>query len=124
MSCDSHDNSCMSGAHSHGSSCGGNQCKCSCHSCTCCSGHHDEQANCSDKAKHLLEVADMAWMELLKEKIKEHIANSDHKIDELAKIVAEANRERWHQKMAKAKNCEQYERKLSELFGCGDSKCK
>ena len=37
------------------------------------------------KAEKLLEIANMAWAEVLKEKIKEHIKNSDSKIDQLAK---------------------------------------
>jgi len=67
-------------------------------------------------ALHLLDIADEAWMEVLKEKIKEHIRANDHKIDELAKIVSEINRERWHHKIAKHQICEDYEKRLQSLF--------
>jgi len=69
-----------------------------------------------DKTYSLLAVADVAWMEVLKEKIKEHILASDHKINDMAKIVAQTNHERWHHKMAKQKCMENYEESLSELF--------
>jgi hypothetical protein len=71
------------------------------HSCTCPqhsheSGHHDQ----CDFAHKLLDMADEAWMEVLKEKIKEQvIATSGSKLDKLAKIVAESNNARWQQKL-------------------------
>ena len=72
----------------------------------------------------------MAWAEVLKEKIKEHIKNSDSKIDQLAKIVAEANHQRWKHKMEKEKCyaehevcCEDFEDQLYELFSCCDDSC-
>jgi hypothetical protein len=59
----------------------------------------------------------MAWMELLKEKIKEHIQSRDNKLDEIARVVSEANHERWKQKMSNKQNCSQYEEKLKEVLG-------
>lgn len=119
MSCHSHESSCCSQNQSPSHSCG-----CSCQACSCCSNKGHGQEECCNKEKKLLELADLAWMEVLKEKIKEHIKNSDSKIDEMAQLIANTNRERWHQKMAKAKMKEDFSKKLGSLFGCGDSKCK
>jgi hypothetical protein len=88
-----------------------------CHHChghhDCChhEGHHHDGCQCSscqhaghgqsgDFSAKLLEMADEAWMEVLKEKIKEQVAaSSGDKLDKLAKIVAESNNARWHQKL-------------------------
>ncbi|MBA3722067.1 MAG: hypothetical protein H0W88_06680 [Parachlamydiaceae bacterium] len=75
--------------------------------------HSDD---CAEKSQQLLNLANIAWMEVLKEKIKEHIRATDSKIDEMAKIVAESNREYWHAKMAEGKAKEHYETRLSQLF--------
>lgn len=115
MSC--HDQSCKNcGSHSCHSHGGSEGCGCSCHSCTCCS---QNQGGGCDHGKKLLEIADLAWMEALKEKIKQHILASDHKIDEIAKIVGEANRDLWRHKMDKVKVKENYECRLLEAMGKG-----
>lgn len=49
----------------------------------------------------LLELADIAWEEVLIEKIKDHIRQNDQKIDNIAKVVAETNKARWKEKMAR-----------------------
>lgn len=94
----------MSHHHHHHCPVHGHQC------CSCCSQHTDLEPCCTchhthheqgDFANKLLEMADQAWMELLKEKIKEQIvASNGNKLDELAKIVAESNDDRWQQKLA------------------------
>ena len=100
-------------SHSHQNSEG---CGCSCHSCNCCSnkGSHDE---CCEHTKKLLCIADQAWMEALKEKIKQNILASDHQLDELAKIIGETNRDIWQQKIARGKAEEQYKMRLKEVMG-------
>lgn len=112
--------------HHHGDSCcshGG--CSCPCHEEEC----HEEES-CS--AEKLFEIADCAWVELLKEKIKEHILASDTKINELAKIVAEANHKRWKHKMERDK-CDShseecaldFEEALCRLYSsCSTGSCK
>lgn len=45
-----------------------------------------------------LQLADEAWTEVLKEKIKEHIRAESKGLDQFAKLVAEANYERWKTK--------------------------
>lgn len=94
-----------------------------------CSSSHGVQASCgcqchSGAVKHgecdypakFLELADQAWMEVLKEKIKEQIKTDAKHMDELARLISEANKERWHRKMAnKQQNCN-YEEKLKQFF--------
>ncbi len=65
---------------------------------------------------HLLCIADEAWKDVLKEKIKE-IIRTDSRMDSIAKVIAEANKERWHNKMAKEKGCQNFKQQLQELFG-------
>lgn len=96
-------------AHQH-CTCGGG--------CTCSHGHecshdHDQQ----DFAIQLIEMADQAWMEVLKDKIKEHVqAASTKNLDELAKLVADANHERWKTKMAKEKGRKEFREKVTAFF--------
>jgi len=74
--------------------------------------------NCEDHSQSFLELADCAWMEVLKEKIKEHIKQEDgQRLDELARIVSEANKKRWEHKMCKDKCCEDFEEQLCMFFG-------
>ncbi len=62
-------------------------------------------------------MADEAWMEVLKEKIKEEIIASHSKhLDKLAKLVADANSERWKEKLALQKNSNDFKEKISEFF--------
>lgn len=119
--CHHHGHSC----HDHSHSSHGNG------SCCCCGSHHDSCGNGShheecDWAESFLELADEAWMEVLKEKIKDHIrTSSDKKLTELAAIVAEANCERWKKKMEKESCCATYEKKLHDCLGggCTDTRC-
>lgn len=113
-------------SHCHGQSCEtqekqsshGAQGGCGCKSCGCHSSACGCKSCCEseDKAKKLLAIADMAWMEVLKDKIKEHILSTDKKIDEMAKIVAQTNHDRWAHKMAKKQCMEHYEESLSQLL--------
>ena len=108
--------------HCQKQSCGCSKegCGCGCHqssgSCSCCSQLKGSCGN-EDHASHkFLELADQAWMEVLKEKIKEHIkANAKH-IDELARLIAEANHERWKKKMDQKCSCGNFEEKLKNFF--------
>jgi hypothetical protein len=52
-------------------------------------------------------------MELLKDKIKEHIMSTSGKhLEQLAKIVSDANHARWKYKMQEMGNHEEFESKL------------
>lgn len=85
------------------------------HKESCCNHEH----HC-EFLKFLLEVADCAWKEALKEKIKEHIlATQGDRMAELAKIVSETNNERWKHKMQKKRGLKDFKERLSHFFGEG-----
>lgn len=81
----------------------------------CYHGHGQEKHE--EFMKLLLETADCAWLEVLKDKIKEHIlATQNERMAELAKIVAEANNQRWKSKMEKKRACKEFHEKLHHVF--------
>ena len=84
----------------------------------CCSHSHEEHCEeHSDFACDLLEIADEAWMCLLKDKIKEQILATNGKhLDELAKLISESNNSRWKLKMAKKTNVEEFRTKIHTFF--------
>lgn len=95
----------------------GNYCKCGEH-CQCGDKipqqHHEEHCHCEEK---FLKLADEAWMEVLKDKIKCQIEkNQCESMDKLAEIIATTNTDKWkHQIMIKSK-CEEYKNTLKEFF--------
>lgn len=112
-SCSQGSCSCSQGSCSanKGSCCGCQNCKCACH-------QHGKYAD------ELLQLADAAWMEVLKEKIKEEIrANAGDQINQLAKLVSTANHARWKDKMQSKKDYENFENQLrNALCGTCDKK--
>lgn len=100
-SCESHEGSCHHGA---GSCCSDQHvCHCPC--------HHEKYSDT------LLKLADEAWMEVLKEKIKDDIRkkSSEH-LDKLAQLVSATNHQRWKEIMCKKDCVDEFERKLKELM--------
>lgn len=110
-------------------SCGCSSCGCSCQSKGgCCSqksecGCQGKSCGCGgcggckcNKAEKFLELADQAWMELLKEKIKTHIQSQAKNMDELARLISEANHERWQKKLEDKECCGSFEEKLKGFF--------
>lgn len=96
--------------HQHGSCCGAE-------SCCCCGGQDECHDHLGDFASDLLELADEAWMCLLKDKIKEQILATNGKhLDELAKLVAGSNNERWKLKMAKKNTMQGFRAKMESFF--------
>ena len=86
----------------------------------CCETKAD---NCCNFAEHLLEIADEAWCELLKEKIKKEIqASCGEKLDQLAKLVAQANGQKWAHKMKGKALCEEYKNNLKKMFSSCECK--
>jgi len=70
-----------------------------------------------------LELADCAWTEVLKEKIKEHIKQQDGEwLTNLARIIAEANKKRWENKMCKEHGCQEFEEQLCSFFSKKEAK--
>lgn len=91
------------------------KCGCSCHDKQ--EENHGEENNHEEFAGCLLEAADCAWMEVLKDKIKEHIlATHNDRMTELAKIIAEENNHRWKHKMEKKQCCAEFKEKLWRFF--------
>jgi len=93
------------------------------HECSCgCGAHmsmHSEEGcgcgcNCSEK---FLKLADEAWMEVLKEKIKSKIMNykGEH-MEQLAEIIAKANGERWKNKISSKMKGHEFKESLKEFF--------
>lgn len=118
MSCHNHSCGTDHGSQaSHGSESCCQKSNCSC-SCSCC-----QKSSC-DHAQKLLELANQAWMEALKDLMKEHIRANDQSLEELAKIVCCANHERWHNKMAQQKAGMEYEQKLKNLCCSHESQCQ
>jgi hypothetical protein len=100
------------------------ECDCPCHehehSCcqddSCSIAHHDHHDHGSFSTQ-LFELADEAWMELLREKIKKQIeASSGPHLDNLAKIVSDANHARWQSKTVGYRNNEDFHEKLRGFF--------
>jgi len=99
---------------SHEGCCSTHECSCPCHA-----QHKDAEAH-DAFTQFLLEVADEAWTEVLKDKIKEHILSTQNdRMTELAKIVSEGNNTRWKNKMEKKAGCAEFKEKLCNFFGRG-----
>ena len=93
----------------YGCGCGSQKCSCGCH-----------QGKYSDQLLHL---ADEAWMEVLKEKIKDEIRqNNGDQINQLAKLVSSANHARWKDKMQAKKDCDDFDCQLKNLLGSPNKK--
>lgn len=102
--------------HEHQEGCG---CGCGCN-CGCGDKehhhHHDSEDSCGC-AEKFLELADEAWAEVLKEKIKEKIyAHKGEHMDKLAEIIAKANGERWKNKISSKHNCHEFKEDLKDYF--------
>jgi hypothetical protein len=108
--CQSSQGSCCSGHKSCG--CGSSGCGCGCQKKEC--GCKKEGCHAAEK---FLALADCAWMEVLKEKIKENIKANDSHLDDLARLISETNHQRWQKKMQEKDCCGSFEEKLAEFFG-------
>jgi hypothetical protein len=88
----------------------------------CCGKSHQQNAEKhSDCPKHFLELADKAWMELLKDKIKIEIENKKGaELEKLAEIIAKANGKKWKHKIAAEMECEDYKNTLKDFFTSSD----
>ena len=96
----------------------GYNCNCGCHynqgqahGCDC---NKEGECCCAEK---FLDVADEAWMEVLKEKIKEHIySEKSDDMHKLAKLISNANCHRWEYKMKAKLNSEKYKDDLMDYL--------
>jgi len=79
---------------------------------TSTSSHHKKEGGC-DMIRHMEKLANQAWEELFKEKIKKHYEKSiGQKMDVNAQIVAERAIHVWKNKMATKEAKKEYENKL------------
>ena len=83
----------------------------------CSTGTHkggEQECNMHEK---LLCLADEAWKEVLKEKIKQEIEKSSGaKLSALAKLVAETNGRKWAFMIQAKKGCEEYKTQVRSLL--------
>lgn len=92
-------------------------CSCGCNSergCSCGCGCSKCNCGCVEK---FLKIADEAWAEVLKEKIKEKIlyCKGEH-MDKLAEMVAKANGEKWKNKISLKTKSHEFKENLREFF--------
>lgn len=81
----------------------------------CSSGNGNKEQECNLHEK-LLCLADEAWKEVLKEKIKAEIEKSQgEKLNSLAKLVAETNNRKWSYLIQGKKACEDYKNQVRSL---------
>lgn len=79
--------------------------------------HHEQQEEGCNMPEKLLCLADEAWMEVVKEKIKKEIeASCGDKLNNLAKLIAETNKAKWSAKIAAKQGCHEYKEKLFQFF--------
>ncbi len=89
--------------------------------CCCCHEQGEDSCHSDDlydeKTEWLIEAADLAWMEVLKDKIKEHIlATQNEHMTQLAKIISEGNHERWKLKMENKKAADDFKEKICNFY--------
>lgn len=102
------------GSCDHDKCCGGKQCNESGHNHESC---HEHECKHEEMLHYFLEIADCAWEEVLKEKIKEHIrATQDARLTEIARVVSEGNSQRWKRKMEKKQAICDFKNKLHSCF--------
>lgn len=72
---------------------------------------------CCDIPEKLLCLADDAWTEVVKEKIKREIEKAaGPKLDSLAKLVAETNHRRWSHLIEGKQKCDEYKQQVKEAL--------
>lgn len=99
--------------HSHEDKC---TCGCGC-GCGCGSHHHHEDEHGCHCLEKMFDIADEAWKEVLKEKIKEKIiAHKGEHMNKLAEIIAKANGERWKNKISSKNIKHEFKDSLKEFF--------
>jgi hypothetical protein len=72
---------------------------------------------CCEIPEKLLCLADEAWKEVLKDKIKQEIEKSSGpKLSALAKLVAETNQRRWTHLIEGKQKCDEYKQQVKEAL--------
>lgn len=94
-------------------------CTCGC-GCGCGARTHNSEEGCNCAEKFLY-LADEAWKEVLKDKIKAKIIakKGDH-MEKLAEIIAIANGEKWKHKISAKTKSHDFKDKLKDYFSSFD----
>lgn len=93
---------------------------CSC-GCGCGCGEHSEDGGHCHCAQKFLKIADEAWVEVLKDKIKTKIlAHKGEHMDKLAEIIASANGEKWKYLISAKTKGHEFKDKLKEFMSSCD----
>ncbi len=72
---------------------------------------------CCDLPEKLIGLADEAWFEVLKDKVKKEIESScGETLDKLAQVVAQANSDRWAHKIQGKVKCDEFKSNVKELL--------
>lgn len=62
-------------------------------------------------------MADQAWLDVLHSKIADEVErHCGAQLDEIAAVVARANKAKWHHKMEAKKGCSEYSAALAHIF--------
>lgn len=78
---------------------------------------HGSDSECCNMPEKLLCLADEAWKEVVKDKIKKEIEkNAGAKLDALAKLVAEANHQKWTHLIEGKQKCDSFKDQVKEVF--------
>lgn len=81
------------------------------------SAAHSADKECCDAPEKLLCLADEAWRELLKDKIKQEIEKAaGPKLNSLAKLVAETNHRRWSHLIQGKQKCDEFKQQVKEAL--------
>lgn len=88
-----------------------------------CAESHEQKGSCCC-AEKFLAIADEAWKEVLKDKIKAKIlAKKGEHMEQLADLIATINGEKWKHKISERLKSDEYKEKLKEFFSsCGENK--
>jgi len=82
-------------------------------------GPAEKEEKC-DMPEKMLALADEAWREAVKCKMKAEIeASCGEQLTQLAKMVVEANKAKWGAKIAQKAKCHEFEENLYKFFSGG-----
>jgi hypothetical protein len=84
---------------------------------SCSEPVHNAGTECCDMPEKLLCLADEAWKEVVKDKIKQEIERTaGAKLDALAKLVAETNHKRWAHLIEGKQKCNEFKEQVKEVM--------
>lgn len=85
--------------------------------CSETAAHHGADSECCNMPEKLLCLADEAWKEVVKDKIKQEIEKTaGAKLDALAKLVAEGNHKKWSYLIEGKQQCDQFKDQVKEAL--------